>query len=275
MQQNNDEQIEYWNGKAGQTWVNAQERMDLMLAPLSTSAIDTADPKPGERAIDIGCGCGATTLALAERGASVRGLDISAPMLARARERTTGESVVDFVQADAATHPFSPDHQLLFSRFGVMFFADPIAAFANLSTALESGGRMVFMCWQAPAVNPWISIAGRAVQPYLPEIKPADPRAPGPFAFADPEYLEDLISRSGFSDVRLESVTATLHLADDLDAAMRFQGEIGPIARVLAELEGTNREQALAAVREALSDHLSADGIELGAATWMVSANKE
>lgn len=273
--QNNKEQIEYWNGQAGQTWVAAQERMDVLLSPLSRQALDKADAQPGERAIDVGCGCGDTTLALAERGAAVWGVDISEPMLARAKQRASGIEHVKFSRTDAATQSYTADHQLLFSRFGVMFFADPMSAFSNLRTALAEDGRMCFMCWQAPVVNPWVSVAGRAIQPYLPDLRPADPKEPGPFAFADEDYLRDILSQAGFADVRLDHATADLHLGDDLDMAVRFQGEIGPIARILAELDGAEKEQALTAVREALADHLSADGLDLGAATWLVSATND
>jgi SAM-dependent methyltransferase len=271
MDEANRAQVDYWNGQAGQTWVAAQERMDVMLAPLTSQALAQADPTPGERVIDIGCGCGDTAIAMARRGAAVWGLDISEPMLGRARERAVGLDGVTFTQGDASVQPFTADHQLLFSRFGVMFFADPVAAFTNLRTALDSTGRMVFMCWQAPAVNPWVSVVGRAIQPFLPEGGPADPRAPGPFAFADADYLRDLLVQAGYTSIEIASTTADLHLADDLDGAMRFQGEIGPIARALVELEGEDRTKAMAAARDALAGHLTAEGVVLGAATWLVS----
>lgn len=268
----NEAQIEYWNGRVGHTWTAAQERMDRMLAPLTTLAIDRADPRSGEQAIDIGCGCGDTALALADRGARVLGLDISAPMLQRAWERAEGRRDLSFRQADASTEVFQGDQQLLFSRFGVMFFADPVAAFANLRTALADGGRMVFMCWQAPAVNPWVSVAGRAIQPFLPDVRAADPREPGPFAFADRDYLHGILVEAGFTRIGIDGATADLRVGGDLDEAMRFQGEIGPTARVLTELEGEVRERAVAAVRAALAAHLGDDGLHLGAATWLVSA---
>ncbi len=271
----NAEQVEYWNGQAGATWVEAQERMDAMLAPLSSIALERAAAQAGERAIDIGCGCGATTLALADSGASVWGVDISAPMLARARERAAGRENVAFSEADAATQTYTPDHQLIFSRFGVMFFADPFAAFANIRSALTPDGRMVFLCWQAPRENPWMAIAGRALQPYLPEPEePLDPRAPGPFAFADETYLRDILGRAGFTDVQMEDVRVDLHIGDSLDAAMSAQSEIGPAARALAELDGEQREAALQAARDALAPHVTETGLDLGAATWLVSARR-
>lgn len=272
--QNNDAQIEYWNGQAGETWASAQERMDVMLEPLSDQAVDKAAPQASERVLDIGCGCGATSLALAQRGALVTGIDISAPMLARARERSAQMSDLEFLEADAAVHPHSSDHQLVFSRFGVMFFADPIAAFANLRTALDEQGRLVFLCWQSPAENPWVSVAGRALQPHLPVQETPDPRAPGPFAFADPDYLNDVLVQAGYHNIVLDNTRATLHLGDSLDSAMEFQGQIGPTARVLSEMEGEARESAIRAAREALSAHVTEAGLDLGAATWLVSATR-
>ncbi len=214
----NSDQIEYWNGQAGDTWVRAQERLDAMLEPLSSIVLDKAAACSGERVIDVGCGCGATSLALAASGAEVWGVDISAPMLARARERAAGLSNVVFSKADAATAQLTADHQLIFSRFGVMFFSDPLLAFKNLHSGLSDDGRMVFMCWQAAQVNPWITIAGRAIQPFLPPAEPVDPKAPGPFAFADKDYLNTLLVDAGFSHIEINPVSADLHVGDDLES---------------------------------------------------------
>lgn len=272
----NSQQIEYWNGKAGATWVAAQERLDRMLEPLSARAVAAAATQAGERVIDVGCGCGTTTLALAASGASVWGVDISAPMLALAKARAAGLDNVAFSEGDAATHHYTADHQLIFSRFGVMFFADPRSAFANMRTSLTGDGRMVFLCWQAPRENPWVSVGGMALQPFLPEpATPIDPRAPGPFAFADRDYLNGMLKDAGFVDIQIEDVRETVHVADSLDEAMAFQSEIGPAARALTELEGDQRDQALAAVRSALSERMTDSGLHLGAATWLVSARNQ
>ena len=270
----NSEQIEYWNGKAGDTWARGQVRLDAMLTEMSSVAIHRADAKPGERVIDVGCGCGATSLALAEAGASVWGIDISEPMLARARERAAGLETVAFAKTDAATQSLTPDHQLIFSRFGVMFFGDPVAAFANLRTGLSEDGRLVFVCWQAPRANPWVSIAGRVIQPYLAATEAPDPRAPGPFAFADEDYVRGILEGAGYANIVLDGINIDLHIGDDLDSAMQSQGEVGPVARALAELSGDTREQALAEVRKAFAPLLTDAGLNLGAAVWLVSATK-
>ncbi len=267
----NAEQIEYWNGTAGENWVTAQERLDTMLEPLSAQALDAAAPQPGERVVDIGCGCGATSIAIAERGASVWGVDISAPMLAHAVERASGMDNVQFSESDAASAAFTPDHQLVFSRFGVMFFSNPLAAFSNIRSALAPGGRLAFLCWQAPTQNPWIAVAARAIQPYLPEpVETPDPRAPGPFAFADADYVLDLLGGAGFAELRCEPVTATLTVGETLEDAMTFQGRIGPVSQVLAELDDAARDEALNAARAALEPFAGPQGVRLESACWMV-----
>lgn len=272
----NREQIEYWNGDAGNTWVEAQDRLDAMLAPISAALLERAAVTAGERVVDVGCGCGDTSIELARRGAHVWGIDISEPMLARANERGSGIKNLAFSHKDAATADFTPDHTLLFSRFGVMFFADPPAAFQNMRSALAADGRLAFVCWQAPRENPWVAIAGRAVQPFLPEpeVEP-DPKAPGPFAFADADYVRGILDAAGYGAIELEPFRTTLHLADSLDDAIAFQGKVGPLSRALADLEGQQRADALAAAREALAGHVTDSGLDLGAACWIVTARRD
>jgi ubiquinone/menaquinone biosynthesis C-methylase UbiE len=271
----NKEQIDFWNSTAAAVWVESQTRMDKMLAPLTEVALSAAAVHSGERVIDVGCGCGDTSLQLGQAGAAVWGIDISAAMLTRAKERAVELALekVRFSQTDAATQTLTADHDLIFSRFGIMFFDDPIAALSNLRTGLKPGGRLCFVCWQPPRRNLWMSTAGAAIQPFLPPPEsPPDPRAPGPFAFADKDYLAGVLDQAGFKDTRIESVERSMHLADTLDEAMEMQARVGPVARALSELEGEPLEQALAAARAALGEHVSSDGINLGAAVWLVRA---
>ena len=195
----NAEQIEFWNGDAGASWAKRQRRMDALLAPISSAVIEFAHCGAGDHVLDVGCGCGDTSLRLARSGAMVTGIDISKPMLARARERTREEHRdVTFVLADAATATLASDYSLLFSRFGVMFFAAPSAAFGNLRGALRANGRMCFVCWQPPQLNPWILLPMLAARPHLAPQPTLDPHAPGPFAFADASRVEGILRRAGF-----------------------------------------------------------------------------
>ena len=203
-------QVRFWNSPATASWVTLQERLDAFFMPLAQAALDHAQPAPGEHVIDVGCGCGATTLALAERvGASgnVHGVDISRPMLGRARQRVdaNGPPQVTLTLADAGTHDFPPGSvDLIFSRLGVMFFGDPIAAFANLRRALKPTGRMVFACLQAPA-NPFTMTAVHAARPLLPPgtIPVPGPDEPGMFSFAEPARVQRILKAAGFAAIAL------------------------------------------------------------------------
>ena len=269
----NSAQIEYWNSAGSQAWVDEQVHMDAQLEPLSALAVTAAAAQPGERVIDIGCGCGATSLSLADSGAQVWGVDVSAPMLALARQRASGRDNLVFSEADAAVQHYTADHDLVFSRFGVMFFADPIAAFTNIKTALNEDGRLVFICWRAPRENPWMSVVGREVQPLLPQIgPPPEPRMPGPFAFVEQAWLEEILATAGFRAVQIDAVDETLRLGADLDEALYYLSKIGPLARGLGDLDEARRQHALSVARAALEPYQRDQGVMLGAGCWLVQA---
>lgn len=269
----NAEQIEHWNGEGGQRWVQAQARMDALLAPLTAVLLERAAPRAGERVLDVGCGCGETSVVLAERGAEVLGVDVSEPMLGRARERVDGRPGVRFVQADAAAHPFpAASFDLVLSRFGVMFFADPVRAFTNLRQGHADDGRLCVLCWQAPTENPWFVLPAQALRPFMPEAPPPDPHAPGPFAFADPRRVTGILQAAGYRDVATESLRMPLRYADDLDGALAMVTEIGPAARVLPTLPADVRPAALAAVREVLRAGVRPEGVMFDAGCWIVTA---
>jgi len=236
--------------------------------------------RPGERVLDVGCGVGQTTLELAERvgpSGSVLGIDISTPMLARARERAraAGLANVRFENADAQTHAFTPESvDLVYSRFGVMFFADPTAAFANLLRALRPGGRLAFVCWQAMTENAWMRESLAAVLKHVAPPPPADPHAPGPFAFADAARVRGILERAGFRAVRHEAVPGQLSLGASLDEAVSFAVEIGPASRLLKEAPEAARAAAVAELRKALEAHVTPKGVDLGYATWIVTAER-
>ncbi len=276
----NAEQIEFWNGEAATKWIDFNPIIDRMLGPLGRAAMDRAAPASGEHVLDIGCGCGDTTLELARRVApsgAVTGLDISAPMLALARQRAEDAGApVSIVNADAETHPLpAATFDLAFSRFGVMFFTNPDAAFANLRAALKPGGRVAFVCWQALDRNPWVNVPLDAARPLLPPIEPPGPEDPGQFSFARPERVERILAAAGFADVRLEPHETTLHVGEgDLDACVALILKLGPVSRLLREAGEAAVPPVAAAVRAAVAPHHTGQTLEMTSATWIVSARR-
>lgn len=269
----NARQIDYWNSSAGPSWVASQEGLDAELAVWGEKAADALAPKPGDRLIDVGCGCGATTLMLADRvgpAGAVLGADISAPMLEVARRRAAGLANASFVQADAQTHAFAPADGV-FSRFGVMFFADPVAAFANLRAALNGGGRVAFVCWRAVELNPWMTAPMAAVAPLLPEPPPAaPPGAPGPFAFADRDRVHAILRDAGFSAIEIDAHDAKTAWGD-LEASTRVALSVGPTANAL-RLNPNLKDKIADAVRAALAPYDTPEGVRLDQSAWVVSA---
>jgi SAM-dependent methyltransferase len=273
MTNNNADQIDYWNGDAGAKWAKRQQRMDALLAPISDAALQACAATRGERVLDVGCGCGETTLRLAARGAHATGVDVSQPMLARARERAAAERVsATFMLGDAAEARFEHPFDHVFSRFGVMFFADPRAAFTNVRKALRASGDLCFVCWQLPQYNPWIATPFAAARPLLPLQPPFDPRAPGPFAFADADYVREILTGAGFNNVRVDPLAAALTLGGDVDSALEMVCDVGPLSRSLAGVDAATRERVVAAVREPLRANATAAGVAFGAMCWIVRA---
>jgi SAM-dependent methyltransferase len=274
----NAEQIEYWNSERAQKWVELQERMDALIESFGARAIERTGLAAGERAIDVGCGCGATTLALAARvgpRGRVLGVDVSAVMLARARERarSAGLANVEFADGDAQTHRFEPGaFDCVFSRFGVMFFADPARAFANLRTALRGGGRVSFACWRALPENPWVTVPFAALAKVIPPPPPPPPGAPGPFSFGDPERVRGILSQAGFAEIDLAPHDGALTLGGDLEDAVEFALSAGPASRLLEGASASDRARARDVVREALAPHAKRGPVALTGAIWLVRA---
>jgi len=272
----NQAQIDFWNGPAAERWVKEQERLDRALGPVDDLALERARPREGERVVDLGCGCGASTLRLAERvgpKGTVLGVDISAPMLARARERVRSLPWVAFHEGDAAEHPFAGDADLVYSRFGSMFFTDPRAAFTNLRTALRSGGRLCIVCWRAANDNPWYLVPLRAAETVVPALPPAEPGAPGPFAFADETRLREVLDAAGFTRIATERHDSPICTSTTgLPEAVEFSVRAGPVSRMLLDADADTATRVRAAISRALTEHVRGGRVELGASVWIATA---
>ena len=274
----NADQIAYWNGPGGQRWAERQAAQDILLAPVLDILIDRARLKAGERIVDIGCGSGATSIAFAGKvgpSGHVTGIDVSAPMLARARASAPKELPVEFVQADATVYPFEPaTFDLLASRFGVMFFADPTLSFANMRKALRPSGRLTFVCWREPRENPFFMAPLQAAYKHVPKMPQLGPDDPGPFAFASEERVRRILTQAGFADIDMEPCPLSLDAAigQGLDGAVKSALEIGPASRALEGQPAELRAAAAQSIREALTPFASGNGVKLPASIWIVTA---
>lgn len=279
----NAQQIEYWNEVSGDRWVEMGDVIDAQLAPLGQAAMDRAGLERGDRVLDIGCGCGQTTLELAARvgdAGSVLGLDISGPMLARAANRAREENVSNarFEQADAQVFDFGEgEFDRLFSRFGVMFFASPGDAFTNLWSSLRPGGRMTFVCWQRLDLNPWMHLPILAAAKHLPPGgPPPEPNAPGPFAFADVDRVRGILGDSGFTKIEHESFERDLLIGGGapLDETVRFLAQLGPAAAALREATPELKNTVISEIHTAIEGFHQDEGVRMPSATWIVSAER-
>ncbi len=267
-----------WYGPGGRRWTERGGAPEAIFAPIAELLYARARLAPGERVIDVGCGGGATTLAIAAQvGAAggVIGVDVSAPMIAWARRRSGATSAAKFVLADAGSHEFSPGWaNLLFSRFGVMFFADSVASFANLRKGLARGGRVVFACWREAKRNPWQMIALKAACKHVPRLPEVGPENPGPFSFADEARVRRILGSAGFENITLTPVGLELDIAagQGFDAALAASQQIGAASRALEGQPEALRAAAVAEIRAALAPHQRGMSVPLGAAIWIVEA---
>jgi SAM-dependent methyltransferase len=275
----NSAQVDYWNAAAGATWARFQEQLDRQIEPLGLEAMRLLALSEREHVLDVGCGCGQSSLQLVERvgaAGAVVGVDVSSPMLEVARRRSSAypPSRLAFLQADAQVADLGIEtFDALYSRFGVMFFADPAAAFGNLRRSLKRGGRLGFVCWRPLQDNPWMQVPLQAALPLLPPITPSDPNAPGPFAFADADRVHSILADAGFRAISAHAFDAVIG-ADGLDQSVELALRVGPLGAALRE--HPDRKTALAgAVRQALSAHLTPRGVQLGAGVWIVLARNE
>ncbi|MDR3509484.1 MAG: methyltransferase domain-containing protein [Caulobacteraceae bacterium] len=273
----NAAQIDYWNAQAGQTWAQFQEQLDRQIEPLGREAMRVLAPRPGEAILDIGCGCGQTTVELAARvgpAGEVLGADISEPMLAvaRARPAPAGSAASDFRLVDAQTGDLGAGaFDAAFSRFGVMFFSDPPSAFANIRKALKPGGRLTFVCWRPYLENPWMRAPMEAAAALLPPTTPPDPTAPGPFAFADPERVRGILTQAGFKDIAIAPYDAKIG-GGDIDQTLALAFRVGPLGAALRE-NPDRAADVTDAVRAALESYVTPEGVLMPSAVWVVQAS--
>lgn len=270
------DQATYWNQTGGQAWVDLQGLMDSLNKPIEDLLVERAFPGAGRRVLDVGCGAGATTLAMARRlgpqGGAV-GVDVSGPLLDLARGRAEREDLAaaTFVQGDGQTldmgeHAFDA----AMSRFGVMFFSDFDAAFGNIRRSVKPGGRIVFACWRKPADNPMALIPMQAAAPLLPPQPTPDPQAPGRFAFADPERVRGILERSGWNDVGIEPLDAATPIA--LDDLVTLSLRMGPVASALRQEDEATAAKVREAVAGALKPHAQGGIVPMTAGCWLVTA---
>jgi ubiquinone/menaquinone biosynthesis C-methylase UbiE len=277
-EQINADQLAFWNGPGGHTWVARQEHTDITLAPVMEALLAFATPHTGERVLDIGCGCGATTLEFARAVGPVgrvAALDISGPMLAegKARAKAAGIANIAWQQVDPVMAALDA-YDLLTSAFGVMFFGDPVGAFANVRGAASPGARMAFVCWRALAENPWMEVPMKAVSRHLPPRPKAVPNAPGMFAFADPERVSEVLNAAGWKEPRLEKLDLDLDIAAGrgLEEAVDQSTKIGAVNSWLRNQPTDVVTAAIASVRAALAVHLDGARVCLPGAMWLVSS---
>jgi SAM-dependent methyltransferase len=277
----NDAQIDYWNTSAGETWVRHQQQLDRQLEVLGLEAMRVLAPATGEHIVDIGCGCGETTLELSAYvgpSGAVVGVDISEPMLEVARRRDPPAGVVRpaFRNLDAQTADLRASDlgqaafDGAFSRFGVMFFADPVAAFANIRGALKPGGRLAFVCWRAFQDNPWMREPMAAAAPLLPPLPPVDPTAPGPFAFADDGRVRAILTDAGFTSVAIDPFDANIG-GGSVEQTVNLTMQVGPLGRILREIPHM-ADAVVGAVHAAIQPYDTPRGVLMPAAVWIVRA---
>jgi SAM-dependent methyltransferase len=272
----NEQQASSWNGEDGQYWASHHREYERLLAVFDGLLVEAAEVRAEDRCLDIGCGTGPTSFALAGRAVegSVLGLDLSAPSLAvaRAAARRSGFGNVRFVQGDAQVYPFDPSaFDAAVSRMGSMFFGDPVAAFSNIGRALRPGGRLALAVWREASANEWITAIDEVVGDTGAQAEPApetEGYAPGPFSLADPELCTSLLEGAGFVDVRLQALDLALTFGTVAEASAWLESWIEK------ELEGEGRARALAALQRLLEEKSTPEGVYLQSATWLVTARR-
>ena len=270
-------QTTLWNGPAGHAWVEAQELLDSVFAPITERLVDAIPAGTASQVLDVGCGTGAIALAIARRlGADGRcvGVDLSAPMIEAARARAERDgSAATFVHADAQRHPFEPGFDRIVSRFGVMFFDDPVQAFANLRRATTDTAGLRCVAWRDASDNPFMTAAERAAAPLLPMLPVRSTDGPGQFAFADERRVRQLLHASGWTGVEIEPLDVTCTLPEH--ELMRYVTRLGPVGRALPEVDEATRARVIDVTRAAFEPYVHGADVRFVAACWLITAGCE
>jgi ubiquinone/menaquinone biosynthesis C-methylase UbiE len=273
--QRDNEQTALWNSVAGRAWVEAQELLDEVYRPFEQLLVEAVVAGRGARVLDVGCGAGGTTLAVARAlgagGLSV-GIDVSEPMIAAARARAEREALpTRFIRGDAQRHPFEPAaFDTIVSRFGVMFFDDAVAAFANLRRAATASAELRLIAWRSAAENPFMTTAERAAAPLLPNIPAREPGAPGQFAFADGRRVHRILEESGWAEIEIRPIDVLCSFPENELAG--YIGRFGPLGRVLPDVDEPTRARVIDAVRPSFDAFLHGADVRFTAACWMIGA---
>ena len=264
-----------WGEAVAQRWLSCEASLDHALGPFGRAALERAQAALGGRVVDVGCGTGATTAALADAvgpTGHVLGVDIAPALLLRARQRLAERPQVELREADAQTVRLERDRDLVFSRFGMMFFGDAPAAFRNLAGTLRPGGRMTFVCWRRFEDNPWQSLPFAALRQVIPGARPPATDGPGPQSLADPARVQDLVAGAGLVQLTIDRIDHQVRLGVDLASALHFAMNTGPTARALASADPDTRFYIRDRIAVTLARCLDKDGVCLPASAWLVDA---
>jgi len=281
MEDINKDQKEFWNGQKGNIWVSLEQKIDEMLDPLGDAALKVLAPKTNERVLDIGCGTATTTLKIAKSvgdNGLVTGVDISKPILECARQKAKKKLKhnIDFILADGQNHKFEFDsYDAVFSRFGVMFFGDAIAAFSNLKKATKTGGRLTFVCWADRLENEWMEVSTKVASQFL-ELPPKSaPKEPGPFAFEDLEYLKKVLVKAGWSKVEIKKYSTRNSVGRTVKESANFLSRMGPMSVPFEGAEEAIKRKVILSLEKSFSNYLTDNGVKMNFSTWIVTAQKD